>query len=102
MNEQVEELAAHRQSIEGLVPFLDAIRSIAELAWRRAEERTKPLEEYHRRLEMVFLEELDELAESDDALVARAEQHGRRISTLERLGPKKSRAVFIEFANSEN
>ena len=55
-----------------------------------------------RRLEMVFLEELDELAESDDALVARAEQHGRRISTLERLGPKKSRAVFIEFANSEN
>jgi F0F1-type ATP synthase gamma subunit len=48
---EVDELAEHRRTIERLVPFLDAIRSIAAIAWRRAEQRVAALADYQRRLD---------------------------------------------------
>ncbi|HUX87845.1 MAG TPA: FoF1 ATP synthase subunit gamma [Chloroflexota bacterium] len=54
MSVPLEELAEHRKSIEGLIPFLEAIRSIAEIAWRRAEKRSNPLAEYERHLQNVL------------------------------------------------
>lgn len=44
--ETVEELAAHLRAVQRLVPFLDAIRSIAEISWRRAESLENPLASY--------------------------------------------------------
>ncbi len=54
MNDQIEELAEHRRSIEGLIPYLDAIRSIAEIAWRRAEQQAAPLAAYRTQIELTF------------------------------------------------
>jgi len=48
--EDLEELRAHHRTIEHLVPLLDAIRSVAEIAWRRANRATTPLERYAERL----------------------------------------------------
>jgi F-type H+-transporting ATPase subunit gamma len=47
MVEQAAELEAHQQAIGRLVPFLEAMRSIAEIAWRRAAQRLEPLATYH-------------------------------------------------------
>lgn len=47
MAEQAAALAAHQQAIGRLVPFLEAMRSIAEIAWRRAAQRLGPLAAYH-------------------------------------------------------
>ncbi len=54
MNESLEELQTHRDAIAGLVPFLDSIRSIAEIAWRRAEGRAAPLRAYRRQIDAVL------------------------------------------------
>lgn len=48
MAERAEELAAHQHGIGHLIPFLDAMRSIAEIAWRRAIRRLDPLAVYRR------------------------------------------------------
>jgi hypothetical protein len=45
--------------------------------------------------------ELGDLAESDETLIKRAEQHGRNITQITRPGPKKSRAVTIFFDHYE-
>src|SRR5262245_47139052 len=44
--ENLEALAAHRQVIERLIPLLEAIRSVAEIAWRRAYQGYRPLLRY--------------------------------------------------------
>jgi F-type H+-transporting ATPase subunit gamma len=44
--ENLEALAAHRATLQRLVPLLDAIRSVAEIAWRRAERGSGPLQKY--------------------------------------------------------
>ncbi len=49
-----EALEARRQSIERIVPILDAVRSIAELAWRRAEDAFAPLHRYRDELQRVL------------------------------------------------
>jgi len=54
VNESIEEIASRRDAIGGLVPFLDAIRSIAEIAWRRAEQRAEPLGLYRRQLDAIL------------------------------------------------
>lgn len=54
MNESLEEVAARRDAVGGLVPFLDAIRSIAEIAWRRAEQRAEPLRAYRDQLDAIL------------------------------------------------
>ncbi len=43
-------LDAHRRSIQSLVPLLEAIRSVAEIGWRRAEQARTPLGNYTDRL----------------------------------------------------
>lgn len=48
--EDLTVLAAHRRSIERLIPLLEAIRSVAEIAWRRADQASTPLLAYERRL----------------------------------------------------
>jgi F-type H+-transporting ATPase subunit gamma len=45
-----ETLEAHRRGVASLVPILDAVRSIAELAWRHAERGFQPLDAYAGRL----------------------------------------------------
>jgi len=47
-------LAAHRLAIQRLVPVLDAVRAVAEIAWRRAERGFRPLARYGERLEAAF------------------------------------------------
>ena len=44
--EDLEALAAHRRAIEHLIPLLEAIRSVAEIAWRRAANAAGPLARY--------------------------------------------------------
>ena len=48
--ESIEALAAHRLTLQRLVPLLDAIRSVAEIGWRRAERSVAPLERYRDRV----------------------------------------------------
>jgi F-type H+-transporting ATPase subunit gamma len=48
--ENLEALAAHRTTVQRLVPLLDAIRSVAEIAWRRAERGAAPLQRYREQL----------------------------------------------------
>jgi F-type H+-transporting ATPase subunit gamma len=72
-----EALDARRRSIERIVPILDAVRSIAELAWRRAEEAFAPLHRYREEVERV----LAPLVRSLDRR-ARAEILGGRAAAL--------------------
>lgn len=44
--ENLRALSAHRQAIQRLIPILDAVRSVAEIAWRRAEHGAVPLRLY--------------------------------------------------------
>lgn len=67
MNESLEELTSHRHSIAGLIPFLDAVRSIAEIAWRRAEQRAAPLAAYYRQLESVLEQALANVGDDQRA-----------------------------------
>jgi F-type H+-transporting ATPase subunit gamma len=48
--EDIVTLAAHRQTITRLIPLLDAIRSVAEIAWRRAQQDFQPLTRYYGRV----------------------------------------------------
>jgi F-type H+-transporting ATPase subunit gamma len=52
--ESLETLEAHRRGVSHLVPILDAVRSIAELAWRHAEHGFHPLDAYAQRLQTAF------------------------------------------------
>ncbi|HEY7248943.1 MAG TPA: FoF1 ATP synthase subunit gamma [Methylomirabilota bacterium] len=52
--ESLEALEAHRRGVAHLIPILDAVRSIAELAWRHAERGFQPLERYAERLQTSF------------------------------------------------
>jgi len=54
--ESLQELGAHRQTIGRLVPLLDAMRSIAEIAWHRAEQASRPLARYAQSLQGVLEE----------------------------------------------
>ncbi len=56
--EDLEALAAHCRTIERLISLLDAIRSVAEIAWRRAEQGFDPLRQYSDRLQKLFKETL--------------------------------------------
>jgi len=52
--ESLEALEAHRRGLSRLVPILEAVRSIAELAWRDAQRGFPPLEAYAERVRMAF------------------------------------------------
>jgi len=52
--ESLEVLEAHRRGLTRLIPLLDAVRSIAELAWRHAERGFHPLDAYAGRVRASF------------------------------------------------
>jgi F-type H+-transporting ATPase subunit gamma len=54
--ESLQEVGAHRETIGRLVPLLDAMRSIAEIAWHRAEQASGPLARYAESLQGVLEE----------------------------------------------
>ncbi len=43
----IASLAGRQHTISQLVPLLDAIRSVAEIAWRRAEQANGPIQQYN-------------------------------------------------------
>lgn len=109
--EDLEALATHCRTIERLISLLEAVRSVAEIAWRRAEQRFDPLTQYRNHLQPLFSEALigldlqyhyallgadaDELPIAllfitserglcgpfNDRLVAQGLQHARKLST---------------------
>jgi F-type H+-transporting ATPase subunit gamma len=48
---EYEEIRAHQHAIQQVVPLLEAMRSVAEIAFRRAEERLPPLARYATRID---------------------------------------------------
>ena len=48
--EDLEAMRARQRGIQHLIPLLNAIRSVAEIAWRRADRASQPLERYAERL----------------------------------------------------
>ena len=72
--ESLEALAAHRLTLERLIPLLDAIRSVAEIGWRRAERSAAPLGRYRDRVRAtleVVVASLD--ARARDAILGRGQ-----------------------------
>jgi len=65
--ESLQELGAHRQTIGRLVPLLDAMRSIAEIAWHRAEQASRPLARYTGSLQGLLEEVAASLADRERA-----------------------------------
>jgi F-type H+-transporting ATPase subunit gamma len=59
-----EEIRAHQHGVQQVIPLLEAIRSVAEIAFRRAEERLPPLERYASSLDE-GLAELSPLVEDE-------------------------------------
>lgn len=78
----VEELSAHRHTIERLIGLLDAIRSVAEIAWRRAEQGFQPLTVYRAHLQTVFPQALDALTPEQRDLILHGSEDGRPIGAL--------------------
>jgi hypothetical protein len=52
--DDIAAIAAHRHTIEHLIPLLNAIRSVAEIAWRRAEQGLDPLTRYSEQAQTVL------------------------------------------------
>lgn len=52
--DDIAAIAAHRHTIERLIPLLNAIRSVAEIAWRRAEQGLYPLTRYSEQTQTVL------------------------------------------------
>jgi len=65
--ESLEALEAHRRGVTHLIPILDAVRSIAELAWRRAERSFHPLETYAARLDAATAQAVSRLTHEERA-----------------------------------
>jgi F-type H+-transporting ATPase subunit gamma len=105
--ENLETLRAHRQGIQRLVPILEAVRSVAEIAWRRAEHGALPLRRYSTQVQDMFervLRSLDDAqreaflggrASSPTALVLVAAERGL-------VGPFNKRLVAygLEYART--
>jgi F-type H+-transporting ATPase subunit gamma len=68
--ESLEALEAHRRGVARLVPILDAVRSIAELAWRRAERGFGPLEAYAAHVDAAFARAISGLTREERAALA--------------------------------
>ena len=78
----VEGLATHRRTIERLIGLLDAIRSVAEIAWRRAEQSFQPLTVYRAHLQNLFPPALDALTPEQRDLILHGDKGGRSIGVL--------------------
>jgi F-type H+-transporting ATPase subunit gamma len=80
--EDAEGLAARRRTIEHLISLLDAIRSVAEIAWRRAEQRFQPLALYHTHLRTVLTHVLAARGPEERNAILRGEAEGRPTGVL--------------------
>lgn len=80
--EDVEGLAARRRTIEHLIGLLDAIRSVAEIAWRRAEQRFQPLALYRTHLRTVLTQVLATLGPEERNTILRGAADGRPTGVL--------------------
>ena len=78
----IEGLAVHRHTIERLIGLLDAIRSVAEIAWRRAEQSFQPLTVYRTHLQSVFPPALDALTQEQRDLIVHGGENERPIGVL--------------------
>ena len=67
--EDLAALEAHRRAIAHLVPLLEAVRSVAEIAWRRAEAAGAPLRAYTDRIETMLAAALGTLDPRERAAV---------------------------------
>jgi hypothetical protein len=70
--ENLEALAAHCHVIERLIPLLDAIRAVAEIAWRRAEQGYQPLMRYSMALGTILERTVSSLDREERARPCRA------------------------------
>lgn len=68
--ESLEALDAHRHGVTRLIPILDAVRSIAELAWRQAERGFHPLEAYAAHLDASFARAVSRLTREERAALS--------------------------------
>lgn len=59
--EDLATLQAHRRATAHLIPLLEAVRSVAEIGWRRAEAAAAPLGAYAERLEAMLARSLGTL-----------------------------------------
>jgi F-type H+-transporting ATPase subunit gamma len=59
-----DEIRAHQHAIQQVIPLLEAMRSVAEIAFRRSEERLEPLARYATRIDG----QLADLRISDDSV----------------------------------
>jgi F-type H+-transporting ATPase subunit gamma len=80
--EDVEALAAHRQVIVRLIPLLEAMRSVAEIAWRRAEQGFQPLAHYSDRLRAMLERVVTSLDREQHAALLGSWADGRPVGLL--------------------
>jgi F-type H+-transporting ATPase subunit gamma len=80
--ENLEALAAHRQVIERLIPLLEAIRSVAEIAWRRADQGYRPLLRYSAALRAALEQITAALAPAQRRALSGSWADGRPIGLL--------------------
>src|SRR5262245_37095006 len=80
--EDVEAVAAHRQVITRLIPLLEAMRSVAEIAWRRAEQGLPPLTGYSDRLRDMLERAVASLSRDQQATMLGSWADGRPLGLL--------------------
>jgi F-type H+-transporting ATPase subunit gamma len=74
-----EAIRVHQHAIQQVIPLLEAIRSVAEIAFRRAEARLTPLACYASRIDA----QLGELSRLPDGPISRTEDvHGGSVVTV--------------------
>jgi F-type H+-transporting ATPase subunit gamma len=104
--ESLETLEAHRRGVSHLVPILDAVRSIAELAWRHAERGFHPLDAYAQRLQTAFERMVATLTREERAALAPRDHLpvGLLIVSSERglCGPFNERVVEYGLAQARS
>lgn len=80
--EDIEGLSARRRTIEHLIGLLDAVRSVAEIAWRRAEQRFQPLALYHTHLQTVLTHVLTALGPEERSAILHGAADGQPTGML--------------------
>jgi F-type H+-transporting ATPase subunit gamma len=80
--ENLEALAAHCRTIERLISLLEAVRSVAEMAWRRAEQGFSPLRLYSDHLQVLFRKVVTGLGPEQHQALLSAEKNALPIALL--------------------
>jgi F-type H+-transporting ATPase subunit gamma len=80
--EDLEALAAHQHVIERLIPLLEAIRSVAEIAWRRADQGYRPLLRYSAALRAALEQSITALEPEQRQALLESWTDGRPVGLL--------------------